>query len=77
MSGDAVKSSFKRRVGIAPGQPWFPADQLDFIVGAMALGWPGLPMRPLEVAPILAFTFGAHIVVNRIAFRLGIRDAKW
>jgi hypothetical protein len=43
----------------------------------MALGWPWLPMRPLEVALILAFTFVAHIVVNHIAFRLRIRDAKW
>jgi len=32
MSGDVVKSFFKRRVGIAPGRPWLPADQLDFIV---------------------------------------------
>ena len=77
MSGDAAKSFFNRRVGVAPGQPWLPADQLDFIVGAMALGWPWLPMRPLEVALILAFTFVAHIVVNHIAFRLRIRDAKW
>ena len=77
MSGDAVKSFFKRRVGIAPGRPWVPADQLDFILGAMLLSWPWLQMRPLEMALILAFTFIAHIVVNQIAFRLGIRDAKW
>ena len=77
MSGDAVKSFFKRRAGIAPGRPWVPADQLDFILGAMLLGWPWLQMRPFEVALILAFTFIAHIVVNQIAFRLGIRDAKW
>jgi len=77
MSGDVVKSFFKRRVGIAPGRPWLPADQLDFILGAMLLGWPWLQMRPLDVALILAFTFVAHIVVDHLAFRLGIRDAKW
>ena len=77
MSGDAVKSLFKRRVGIAPGRPWVPADQLDFILGAMLLSWPWLQMQPLELALILAFTFIAHIVVNHIAFHLGIRDAKW
>jgi hypothetical protein len=43
----------------------------------MLFGWPGLRMRPLEMALILAFTFIAHIVVNHIAFRLGIRDVKW
>lgn len=31
MVGDAVKSFFKRRIGIAPGLPWIPADQLDFV----------------------------------------------
>jgi CDP-2,3-bis-(O-geranylgeranyl)-sn-glycerol synthase len=77
MSGDAVKSFFKRRVGIAAGRPWVPADQLDFIVGAMLFAWPWLQMRPLDVALILAFTFVAHIIVDHIAFRLGIRDAKW
>jgi CDP-2,3-bis-(O-geranylgeranyl)-sn-glycerol synthase len=32
--GDAVKSFFKRPVGIAPGQSWPVFDQLDFMVGA-------------------------------------------
>jgi hypothetical protein len=31
---------------------------------------------PIDVALILAFTFIAHIVVDHIAFRLGIRDVK-
>ena len=77
MSGDAVKSFFKRRVGIAPGRSWIPADQLDFIVGALLLAWPWLALRPLDVALILAFTFVADIAVNHIAFRLGIRDTEW
>jgi CDP-2,3-bis-(O-geranylgeranyl)-sn-glycerol synthase len=77
MFGDAVKSFFKRRVGIAPGHPWIPADELDFIMGALLLGWPWLQLQPVEVALILGFTFAAHIATNHAAFRLGIRDAKW
>jgi CDP-2,3-bis-(O-geranylgeranyl)-sn-glycerol synthase len=76
MFGDAVKSFFKRRVGIALGRPWIPADELDFIVGAMLLGWPWLRLQPIEVALVLAFTLVAHIATNHVAFRLGIRDAK-
>jgi len=57
-----------------PGQSWIPADQLDFIVGALLLAWPWLRLQLLDVALILAFTFVAHIVVNHVAFRLGIRD---
>ena len=77
MTGDAVKSFFKRRIGIAPGRPWVPADQLDFIAGAMLAAWPWLHLQPLDVVAILGFTFVAHITVNHIAFRLGIRDTKW
>lgn len=77
MSGDAVKSFFKRRAGIAPGQRWIPADQLDFVTGAVLVAWPWLRLRPLEIAMVLAFTCVAHIVVNHIAFHLGIRDTKW
>ena len=33
--GDAVKSFFKRQVGIAPGQSWFPFDQIDYILGGI------------------------------------------
>lgn len=77
MSGDAVKSFVKRRVGIAPGRRWIPADQLDFVLGALLLAWPWLRLQPAEIAAILGFTFVAHIGVNHVAFRLGIRDAKW
>jgi CDP-2,3-bis-(O-geranylgeranyl)-sn-glycerol synthase len=77
MCGDTVKSYFKRRIGLAPGRPWIPADQLDFIVGALAFSWWWLALRPLDVAVILGFTFVADIIVNRISFRLGIKQTKW
>ena len=77
MCGDAAKSFIKRRIGIATGQSWIPADQLDFILGALLFAWPCLGLRLLDVAVILVFTFVAHIVVNHIAFRLRIRDTKW
>ena len=35
--GDAVKSFFKRQLGIAPGASWLVFDQLDFMAGAYAL----------------------------------------
>lgn len=77
MTGDAVKSFFKRRVGVPPGGRWIPADEIDFIIGAMILGSPWLDLAGLDVVWILSFTFVAHIVVNHVAFRLGIRDTKW
>lgn len=37
LAGDAVKSFFKRRLGIAPGQPWPVFDQIDFVIGALII----------------------------------------
>jgi CDP-2,3-bis-(O-geranylgeranyl)-sn-glycerol synthase len=77
MAGDAVKSFFKRRVGVPPGGRWIPADEIDFIIGAMVLGSPWLDLTAVDVVLVLGFTFAAHITVNHIAFGLGIRDTKW
>ena len=35
--GDAVKSFFKRRINIRPGQPWPVLDQIDYILGAYVI----------------------------------------
>ena len=68
MCGDAIKSFFKRRI---------PADQLDFVIGALiplsiivSLGW-------TDVVFILIFTFVADIAVNHASFHVGVRDTRW
>jgi len=35
LTGDAMKSFFKRRLHIAPGKSWKPFDQIDFVIGAL------------------------------------------
>ena len=35
LTGDAIKSFFKRRIGIQPGKTWIPFDQIDYIVGGI------------------------------------------
>lgn len=43
--GDCGESLVKRRIGVKPGKPWIPFDQLDYTVGAFLvtfwLFWPG------------------------------------
>jgi len=34
---DVVKSFFKRQRGIKPGQPWFPWDQISWIIGVVVV----------------------------------------
>ncbi|HRY63222.1 MAG TPA: CDP-archaeol synthase [Patescibacteria group bacterium] len=57
--GDAIKSFFKRQFNIAPGYPWFPFDQLDFVVGGVLLSWPFIPVsvNVILVAILLGLLF--------------------
>jgi CDP-2,3-bis-(O-geranylgeranyl)-sn-glycerol synthase len=77
MAGDSAKSFVKRRMGIAPGKPWIPADQLDYVVaGLLALsiwhrfGW-------TDVVIVVAISFVGSLVVNRLSARLGIKSTIW
>ncbi len=75
--GDAVKSFFKRRAGVKPGKPWIPFDQIDYTIGALALGslvfFPGW-LYSLLVVVISAF---GHVIVNHIGYYIGVRDVRW
>jgi CDP-2,3-bis-(O-geranylgeranyl)-sn-glycerol synthase len=76
MAGDSIKSFVKRRAGIPPGNSWIPADQLDFVVGALVLMLPVIRLSWTEIAVILLVTFVADIIVNYVSFHLGIRTTK-
>jgi CDP-2,3-bis-(O-geranylgeranyl)-sn-glycerol synthase len=77
MLGDSAKSFFKRRLGMVPGQRWVPADQLDYVVaGLLALsGWVAFSWT--DVAIVLGTSFSGSIAVNRLSYRLGVKDTPW
>jgi CDP-2,3-bis-(O-geranylgeranyl)-sn-glycerol synthase len=77
MASDAVKSLFKRRAGIAPGRPWIPFDQIDFVVGALALVWASADLTPSDVPVILLVSAVGHVLVNHIGYALGVRRSPW
>ena len=77
MAGDAVKSLFKRRAGIAPGRPWIPFDQIDFVVGALLLVWAGADLRWWDVPLILLFSAVGHVLVNHVGYAVGVRQSPW
>ena len=77
MAGDTAKSFFKRRAGIVAGRPWIPWDQVDFVLGALALVLGAAALSWVDVATILALSVIGHILVNHLAYWLGIRDVKW
>jgi CDP-2,3-bis-(O-geranylgeranyl)-sn-glycerol synthase len=73
--GDAVKSFFKRRVGIPPGASWPVFDQLDFMAGAY------LFMSLVYVPPFgatlacLPIVLAGSIVVTATGWMLGLKEA--
>lgn len=77
MAGDSAKSFFKRRIGISPGAKWVPFDQLDFAIGALALTAWHAGLGVADVLTILAMTFVGDVAINRLAYRLGIKDHPW
>lgn len=77
LTGDLVKSFFKRRLGLKPGAKFVPFDQIDFVVGALVFIMPkfNLTLKIFIVSLLLSFVL--HIIVNHLAFYLSIRNEKW
>jgi len=75
--GDLVKSFFKRRINLAPGAPWIPFDQLDFVVGALIFVAPiYFPSWPAVVV-ILLVSFILHVLTNNLGYLLKIKNTRW
>ena len=77
MGGDCLKSLLKRRLGVAPGARWIPLDQLDFALGSLLLIAPLASLRWPDVLAILAMTLVGDLAVNRLSYRLRIKDTPW
>jgi len=86
--GDLVKSFFKRRFKIPPGQPWFPFDQLDFILGgfffyylfksyASTSAWHWSEKELIVLFIALLITPPLHLLANVIAYKLGWKKVWW
>lgn len=72
--GDAIKSFFKRRAGVAPGESWFPLDQIDYIVGGLLITAPWLGITIRQVALVLIIYFLLHLINSYLGYLLGLKD---
>lgn len=74
--GDAIESFFKRRFGIAPGEPWFPFDQIDFALGAAIFSYFYVQLDfKYYIIQILLF-FVIHLAAKVLGYYLGL-EKKW
>lgn len=83
MTGDLVKSFFKRRIDIAPGKSFPVADQFDFLLGAWLFawvadpGWFGRIFAPATMVAALVLTPLLHVGVNRIGYLVKLKKEKF
>ena len=76
MMGDMVESYLKRKKNIAPGQPWMPWDQLDFVFGGLLLSFL-VYVPPVEVVAIIIILSPLlHIFFNYFGYFLHLKKNK-
>lgn len=75
--GDLIKSFFKRRLKIDPGQSIKIIDQIDYVVGSLffisVVYVPSLDIVILSIFISLILT----IMINHLAYYFHFRDEKW
>ena len=72
--GDAVESFLKRRAHVEPGNPWFPFDQIDYIIGGLVVIYPVYTPSLKLILTIFVLYFGLHLAVSYLGFLLGFKE---
>lgn len=75
--GDAVGSFIKRRLGIERGAPAPLLDQLNFVVGGLAVVSLVEKVPPSYILVLLLITPFGHLSVNRIGYKLKLKKVPW
>jgi len=73
--GDAVESFFKRQFGVAPGKNWFPFDQIDYIVGGLAVSFPFVHVTLVGYFWVFVVWFCMHLIFSYIGYLLHLKDS--
>lgn len=72
--GDAFESFFKRQIGRAPGQGWFPFDQTDYIIGGALATAPFVQLSLLQYSLLIVLWLIIHVVASAIGYLMGVKE---
>jgi CDP-2,3-bis-(O-geranylgeranyl)-sn-glycerol synthase len=72
--GDAVKSFFKRRIDIEPGDSWPVFDQLDFFIGAYVFVAPITAPPLLPTLASMPIIFLGNVASEVVGYWLGFKE---
>ena len=75
--GDALKSFFKRKIGIAPGSSLPVIDQIDYVIGALVFTYPFFAPPIENIITILIISPVLTMAANIISFKLHLKKVWW
>lgn len=74
--GDLIESFIKRRLNKPSGKPWFPWDQVDWIIGSMLLSSiVFVPSLKTVLVTIISYTI-VHLCSDRVVYWMGIKKRE-
>lgn len=74
LAGDAIKSFFKRQFAVPSGKPWFPFDQIDYIIGGLVLSSIVVDLPHSTYWWVGLTWFLIHPIANVIGWVVGLRE---
>lgn len=77
LGGDAMKSFFKRQIGVAPGKTWFPFDQIDYIVGGIIATLPFIQLSMSHYELLIVVWFALHPLFSLIGYYTGFKTSRF
>lgn len=72
--GDALKSFFKRQIGVKSGYSWFPFDQLDYIVGGCLFAATIVVLDISQYSLIFVIWFSLHLISSYCGYLMKLKD---
>jgi CDP-2,3-bis-(O-geranylgeranyl)-sn-glycerol synthase len=75
LTGDALRSFFKRQRRIAPGKSWFPFDQIDYVIGGVVFTAFYIQLTIWQYILLFVIWFLLHPVATLIGYWLKLKDS--
>jgi CDP-2,3-bis-(O-geranylgeranyl)-sn-glycerol synthase len=66
--GDALKSFFKRQIGIKSGRSWFPFDQIDYILGGLLFSLVVVRLSVFDYLLIILIWLVLHLITSYLGY---------
>lgn len=75
--GDLFFSFVKRQLSIAPGRPFIPFDQIDWVIGSWLLYSIVIDTSLMTLLILMFIIVPIHIATNVIGYFFGLKDTYW